>query len=94
VPAVFRLLEVKLGFDTQKPEPLLYQIILASSSTRDFMLDFFLGSGTETAVATRLACVKSLDIRKGRLSLCLNFLIACDLLSPLIYKALLGISIN
>jgi len=50
-PAVFRLLEEKLGFDTQKPESLLYRIILASSSTRDFVLDFFLGSGTATAVA-------------------------------------------
>ena len=31
---------------TQKPETLLYRIILASSNKNDFILDPFLGSGT------------------------------------------------
>ena len=43
-----------LNFDTQKPEALLKRIILASSNTNDIVLDFFLGSGTTTAVAQKL----------------------------------------
>ena len=43
-----------LNFDTQKPEALLKRIILASSSTNDIVLDFFLGSGTTTAAAQKL----------------------------------------
>ena len=39
---------------TQKPEALLYRIILASSSPDDVVLDPFFGSGTTGAVAKRL----------------------------------------
>jgi adenine-specific DNA-methyltransferase len=43
-----------LGFNTQKPEALLERIILASSNENDWVLDFFLGSGTTTAVTHKL----------------------------------------
>ena len=39
---------------TQKPEGLLYRIILASSNPGDVLLDPFLGSGTSGAVAKKL----------------------------------------
>jgi len=43
-----------LSFDTQKPEALLKRIILASSNEGNLVMDFFLGSGTTTAVAHKL----------------------------------------
>ncbi len=43
-----------LNFTTQKPESLLKRIILVSLNTGDTILDFFLGSGTTTAVAHKL----------------------------------------
>ena len=39
---------------TQKPEELLYRIILSSSNVRDIVLDPFMGSGTTGAVAKLL----------------------------------------
>jgi DNA modification methylase len=39
---------------TQKPEALLYRVILASSNPGDVILDPFFGSGTTGAVAKRL----------------------------------------
>jgi modification methylase len=39
---------------TQKPEPLLYRIIMASSNPDDIVLDPFFGSGTTGAVAKKL----------------------------------------
>ena len=39
---------------TQKPEALLYRIILATSSPGDIVLDPFIGSGTTAAVAKKL----------------------------------------
>jgi modification methylase len=39
---------------TQKPEALLYRVILASSNPGDIVLDPFMGSGTTGAVAKRL----------------------------------------
>ncbi len=44
----------KKGHSTQKPEALLYRVILSSSSPGDVVLDPFFGSGTTGAVATRL----------------------------------------
>jgi len=41
-------------FKTQKPESLLKRIIKATSKENEFILDFFLGSGTTTAVAHKL----------------------------------------
>jgi len=59
-----------LGFQTQKPEPLLERIIKASSNEGDIVLDCFVGSGTTAAVAQKLgrrwiAC----DINKGAVQL-------------------------
>jgi len=39
---------------TQKPESLLYRIILSSSNKNDYILDPFLGSGTTAVVAKKL----------------------------------------
>ena len=39
---------------TQKPEPLLHRILLATSNKNDLVLDPFLGSGTTAAVAKKL----------------------------------------
>jgi len=43
-----------MKFKTQKKEKLLERIIKVSSNYRDLVLDFFLGSGTTTAVAHKL----------------------------------------
>ena len=53
-PAVFRLLNEKTGYSTQKPASLLERIIKASSNEGDLVCDFFGGSGTTAAVAERL----------------------------------------
>lgn len=42
------------GHSTQKPESLLYRVILASSNPGDLVLDPFFGSGTTGVVAKRL----------------------------------------
>jgi site-specific DNA-methyltransferase (adenine-specific) len=44
----------RLGYPTQKPEPLLERIIQASSKEGDVVLDPFCGCGTAVAVAQRL----------------------------------------
>lgn len=44
----------RTSFQTQKPEILLKRIIDASSNQLNLVLDFFLGSGTTTAVAQKL----------------------------------------
>lgn len=44
----------RVGYPTQKPEPLLERIIRASSNEGDLVADFFCGSGTTAAVAERL----------------------------------------
>jgi len=44
----------KKAHSTQKPEALLYRVILSSSSPGDLVLDPFFGSGTTGAVAKRL----------------------------------------
>jgi site-specific DNA-methyltransferase (adenine-specific) len=44
----------RLGYPTQKPEPLLERIIAASSNPGDLVLDPFCGCGTAIAVAQRL----------------------------------------
>lgn len=42
------------GHTTQKPEALLYRVMMASSQTGDVILDPFFGSGTTGAVAKKL----------------------------------------
>ncbi|MBU2600646.1 MAG: restriction endonuclease [Actinobacteria bacterium] len=44
----------RLGYPTQKPEPVLERIILASTNEGDVVLDPFCGCGTTVAVAQRL----------------------------------------
>lgn len=44
----------KKAHSTQKPEALLYRVILASSNPHDIVLDPFFGSGTTGAVAHKL----------------------------------------
>lgn len=44
----------KKAHSTQKPEALLYRVILSSSNTGDTVLDPFFGSGTTGAVAKKL----------------------------------------
>lgn len=46
--------EGKKAHSTQKPEALLYRIILSSSNPEDIVLDPFFGSGTTGAVAKKL----------------------------------------
>jgi len=47
-------LDGRKAHPTQKPEALLYRVILASTSPGDLVLDPFFGSGTTGAVACRL----------------------------------------
>jgi DNA modification methylase len=44
----------RIGYPTQKPEPLLERIIRASSNEDDIVADFFCGGGTACAVAMKL----------------------------------------
>lgn len=44
----------RLGYPTQKPEGLLKRVIETSSNEGDLVLDFFVGSGTTSAVAAKL----------------------------------------
>ena len=44
----------KTGYATQKPEGILRRILSASSRDRDWVLDFFAGSGTAGAVAQQM----------------------------------------
>lgn len=53
-PVVARLHRERTGYPTQKPEALLERIVLASSNPGDLTADFFCGSGTFPAVASRL----------------------------------------
>jgi len=53
----------RLGYPTQKPEPLLERIIKASSNEGDLVLDPFCGCGTTVAVAQKLKrCWIGIDI--------------------------------
>jgi hypothetical protein len=44
----------RLGYATQKPEPLLERVMRSSSNENDLVLDCFCGSGTTAAVAEKL----------------------------------------
>jgi DNA modification methylase len=54
IPPIGPQAQERLGYPTQKPEPLLERIIRASSSEGDLVLDPFCGCGTAIAVAERL----------------------------------------
>ncbi len=52
-PVVARLHNERTGYPTQKPEGLIERILLASSNPGDLVADFFCGSGTFPAMASR-----------------------------------------
>jgi adenine-specific DNA-methyltransferase len=54
IPPVNSQAAERLGYDTQKPEPLLERIIASTSNPGDLVADFFCGSGTALAVAEKL----------------------------------------
>lgn len=54
IPPINSQAKERLGYPTQKPEPLLERIIKASSNEGDTVLDAFAGCGTTIAVAQRL----------------------------------------
>ena len=54
IPAIGSQAAERLGYPTQKPEPLLERIIKASSNEGNIVLDPFCGCGTAIAVAERL----------------------------------------
>jgi len=54
IPIINPLAKERIGYPTQKPEPLLERIISASSNEGDIVADFFAGSGTTAAVAEKL----------------------------------------
>jgi len=51
---VNRAAKERIGYPTQKPEPLLERIIKVSSNQGDVVADFFCGGGTTLAVAMKL----------------------------------------
>ncbi|MEK7395870.1 MAG: DNA methyltransferase [Candidatus Poribacteria bacterium] len=54
IPILNQNAKERLGYPTQKPEPLLERIIKASSNKGDVVLDAFCGCGTSLAVAQKL----------------------------------------
>ena len=54
IPPINSQAKERLGYPTQKPEPLLERIINASSNEGDMVLDPFCGCGTATVAAERL----------------------------------------
>jgi len=54
IPPINSQAKERMGYPTQKPEPLLERIIQASSNEGDVVLDPFCGCGTAVAVAERL----------------------------------------
>lgn len=54
IPPINAMARERLGYPTQKPEPLLERIIQASSKEGDTVLDPFCGCGTAIAAAQRL----------------------------------------
>jgi len=54
IPSINSQAKERLGYPTQKPQPLLERIIQASSKPGDFILDPFCGCGTAIAAAQKL----------------------------------------
>lgn len=54
IPIINPLSHERIGYPTQKPEPLLERVIKAASKEGDVVADFFSGGGTTIAVAQRL----------------------------------------
>jgi len=53
-PVVVPKAEEYVGYLTQKPEKLLYRVVISASNPGDIVADFFCGSGTTLAVAEKL----------------------------------------
>jgi len=54
IPNINNMAKERLGYDTQKPIEILYNIISASSNKNDIVADFFMGSGTSGEVSLEL----------------------------------------
>lgn len=54
IPPVNSQAKERLGYPTQKPEPLIERILKVSSNENDLVLDCFVGSGTTVSVAEKL----------------------------------------
>lgn len=54
IPSVGSATSERIGYPTQKPEPLLERIIQASCPENGIVADFFMGGGTTLAVAQKL----------------------------------------
>lgn len=76
IPTINNMAKERVGYDTQKPKPLLERIIKASSNKGDVVADFFCGSGTTGVVAQELGrsyimcdiSEKAVEISEKRLS--------------------------
>lgn len=76
IPTINNMAKERVGYDTQKPKPLLERIIKASSNKSDIVADFFCGSGTTGVVAKELGrnyimcdiSERAVEISKKRLS--------------------------
>jgi len=54
IPNINNMAKERIGYGTQKPAELLYNIISASSNEGDIVADFFMGSGTTAEQAIEL----------------------------------------
>lgn len=54
IATINNMAKERVGYDTQKPYELLYNVISASSNEGDIVADFFCGSGTTCVVAKEL----------------------------------------
>jgi hypothetical protein len=54
IPSVGSATSERIGYPTQKPEPLLQKILESSSAEGDTVADFFCGGGTTLSVAMKL----------------------------------------
>ena len=54
IPTLNSMAKERVGYDTQKPKPLLEKIIKGFSNKNDVIADFFMGSGTTMVVAKEL----------------------------------------
>lgn len=73
IPIINPLSNERLGYPTQKPEPLLERIIAGCSNEGDLIGDFMCGSGTTLAVAKRLnRSFVGCDISSDAIEVCLS----------------------
>lgn len=73
--------EENLGYPTQKPEPLLERLLLATTDPEDVVGDFFCGSGTTLAVAQQHGR-RWVGGDEARVSICLSAERLAEMLVP------------